>query len=159
MQRLLTAHLQRYHRPYGTSGNVWQGRFKTSPIQDDGHLAAVLRHVERNPLRAELVERAEDWRWSSLPDSIRGAPLPWRGEPPLRDPAWLSRVDEPLSTSDLRRIRHSVERGRPFGDDPWTRQTATRLGLESCLRPRGRPRRGENRYVPLLFSETGAGPA
>jgi putative transposase len=141
MQWLLTAHAQRYHRHYGTSGHVWQGRFKAFPIQDDDHLAAVLRYVERNPLRAELVKRAEDWRWSSLPDWIRCAPLLWRGEPPLRDSAWLSRVNEPLSASDLRRLRHSVERGRPFGDDSWTRRTADRLGLESCLRPRGRPRK------------------
>jgi putative transposase len=141
MQWLLTAHAQRYHRHYGTSGHVWQGRFKAFPIQDDDHLAAVLRYVECNPLRAELVKRAEDWRWSSLPDWIRGDPLLWRGEPPLRDSAWMSRVNEPLSASDLRRFRHSVERGRPFGDEPWTRQNATRLGLESCLRPRGRPRK------------------
>jgi putative transposase len=141
MQRLLTAHPQRHHRHYGTSGHVWQGRFKAFPIQDGEHLAAVLRYVERNPLRAELVEWVEDWRWSSLPDWIRGAPLLWRGKPPLRDSAWLSRVNEPLSASDLRRICHSVDRVRPFGDAPWTHQTAARLGLESRLRPRGRPRK------------------
>ena len=141
MQWLLTAHAQRYHRHYGTSGHVWQGRFKAFSIQDDDHLAAVLPYVERNPLRTELVDRAKDWRWSSRPAWIRDAPLLWRGEPSLRGPAWLGRVDESLSASDLSRNRHPVERGRPFGDDPWTRQTADRLGLESCRRPRGRPRK------------------
>jgi putative transposase len=124
MQWLLTAHARRYHRHYGTSGHVWQGRFKAFPIQDDDHLSTVLRYVERNALRADLVARAEDWAWSSLPD-------------------WLARVNEPLSVGDLQRLRHAVARGRPFGDEAWTRATAERLGLGSCLRPRGRPRKGQ----------------
>lgn len=55
MQWLLTAHVRRHHRRYGTTGHIWQGRFKAFPTQDDGHLLAVLRYVERNPLRAGLV--------------------------------------------------------------------------------------------------------
>ena len=66
-------------------------------------------------------------------------PLLWRGEIPVRDEKWLERVNEPLSTGDLQRLRHSVSRGRPFGGEPWTRETAILLGLESCLRPLGRP--------------------
>lgn len=66
MQWLLTAHVRRYHRHYHGSGHVWQGRFKAFPIQRDEHLLTVMRYVERNPLRAKLVRRAEAWRWSSL---------------------------------------------------------------------------------------------
>ena len=66
MQWLLTSHVRRYHRHYHGSGHVWQGRFKAFPIEQDEHLLTVLRYVERNPLRANLVERAEDWPWSSL---------------------------------------------------------------------------------------------
>jgi putative transposase len=141
MQWLLTAHARRYHRHYGTSGHVWQGRFQAFPIQSDDHLVTVLRYVERNALRAELVARAEDWAWSSLPGWLRGDPLIWRGEPPLRDPQWLARVNEPLSSGDLQRLRHSVVRGRPFGDESWAKATAERLGLGACMRPRGRPRK------------------
>ena len=50
-ERPLTAHARRYHRHYGTSGHVWQGRFKAFPIQDDDHLVAVLRYVELTPVR------------------------------------------------------------------------------------------------------------
>ena len=57
---------RRYHRHYGNSGHVWEGRFKAFPVQDDDHLVTALRYVERNALRAELVSRAEDWKWSSL---------------------------------------------------------------------------------------------
>jgi putative transposase len=140
-QWLLTAHARRYHRHYGTTGHVWQGRFQAFPIEDDDHLITVLRYVERNPLRAELVLRAEEWEWSSLSRWQRHDPLLWRGEVPVRDGRWLERVNEPLSAADLQRLRHSVARGRPYGGDSWTTETATRLGLESCLRARGRPRK------------------
>jgi putative transposase len=143
MQWLLTAHARRYHRHHGTSGHVWEGRFKAFPVQDDDHLVTVLRYVERNALRAELVSRAEDWKWSSLPAWQRGDPLLLRGRVPVRDERWLERVNEPLSVGDLQRLRHSVSRGRPYGGEAWTRDTAIRLGLESCLRPQGRPRKQE----------------
>jgi putative transposase len=99
-----------------------------------------LRYVERNALRAELVSRSEDWKWSSLPGWLTGDRLLWR-EVAVRDEKWLERVNEPLSVGDLQRLRHSISRGRPYGGEAWTRQTAIRLGLESCLRPRGRPRK------------------
>jgi len=79
VQWLLMAHARRYHRHYQTTGHVWRGRFQAFPLQDDDHLVTVLRHVERNALRAELVARAEDWKWSSLPGWLGGDPLLWRG--------------------------------------------------------------------------------
>jgi REP-associated tyrosine transposase len=143
MQWLLTAHARRYHRHYDTTGHVWQGRFKAFPVQDDEHLVTVLRYVERNALRADLVARAEDWKWSSLPGWISRDPLLYQGRPAVRDKKWLERVNVPLSDGDLLRLRHSVSRGSPLGDEAWTKATAERLGLSSCLRPRGRPRKAE----------------
>jgi putative transposase len=95
---------------------VWQGRFKAFPIQEDEHLVSVLRYVERNALRAELVARAEDWKWSSVAGWLRNDALLWRSEIPVRDERWLERVNEPLSAGDLRRLRLPVERGRPYGE-------------------------------------------
>jgi putative transposase len=144
MQWVLTAHARRYHSHYKTSGHVWEGRFKAFPIQEDEHLVSVLRYVERNALRAELVLRAEDWKWSSVAGWLGDDPLLWRGSAPIRDEWWLQRVNEPLSASDLQRMRLSVERGRPYGDEAWTAATVVRLGLESTIRSRGRPsKRGE----------------
>ena len=100
------------------------------------------RYVERNALRAELVARAEDWRWSSL----------WRWRQPAEPaPAWLSawplprlpngveKVNEPLTERELAAVRRSAQRGRPRGEPSWVELTAQRLGLTSTLRPRGRP--------------------
>jgi len=145
MQWLLTAHVRRYHKHYNSSGHVWQGRFKAFPIQRDEHLLTVLRYAERNPLRANLVKRAEDWDWSSLtavpgPDhpALHPGPVP-RG----RD--WRQWVNQVETEAELAALRRSVLRGAPFGNDRWQRRTATVLGLESSLQPRGRPRKNARR--------------
>ncbi len=65
------------------------------------------------------------------------------GDVPVRDERWLERVNKPLSAGDLQRLRLSGERGRPYGDESWTKLTVQRLGLESTLRSRGRPRKQE----------------
>ena len=65
MHWLQNTHVRRYHQHYHGSGHVWQGRFKSFPIEEDAHLWTVLRYVERNPVRANLVKRAEQCLWSS----------------------------------------------------------------------------------------------
>jgi putative transposase len=143
MQWLLTSHVRRYHRRYGSSGHVWQGRFKAFPIQHDAHLLQVMRYVERNALRANLVDRAEDWQWGSLAWRSSGYPAAFLALPPVPLPDdWLVRVNTPESGLELAALRLSVNRGAPYGDIVWVDETAASLGLESSLRPYGRPRKG-----------------
>jgi putative transposase len=66
MQWLLTSHVRRYHKHYGSSGHIWQGRFKSFPIQRNEHLITVLRYVLQNPVRAGLSSTPREWLWSSL---------------------------------------------------------------------------------------------
>src|ERR1700761_6128475 len=68
MRWLTMTHTQRWHAHHGTAGtgHLYQGRFKSFPVQSDDHLLTVCRYVEQNAMLAGLVERAEDWRWSSL---------------------------------------------------------------------------------------------
>jgi putative transposase len=140
MQWLLTTHVHGYRKRYGGSGHVWQGRFKAFPIEADDHLGTVLRYAERNALRAGLVARAEDWRWSSLPLWLRPPLLPWLDPGPVpRHAGWLEYVQEPHSEAELAALRRSVERGTPFGSAAWVERTAAALGLESSLCPPGRP--------------------
>ena len=134
------------HRTVGY-GPLYQGRFKSFPVQSDGHLLTVLRYIERNPLSAGLVRRAELWRHSSLwarlhrDDPLRRLLSPW---PVTRPADWTSRVNRPLSAGDLRRLRVSLKRSRPFGADDWTSRTANQLHLQHTLRPEGRPRKEKN---------------
>jgi REP-associated tyrosine transposase len=140
---------QIFHQTIGT-GAVYQGRYKAIPIQTDSHFLNVCRYVERNPLRAGLVERAQDWRWSSLwrrHNGLDESLSPW---PVSRPSNWTSIVNGVENDRDLGEIRLAVRRGAPFGDPDWTLKTAGILGLESKLRPRGRPKKD-----PDLFSGHG----
>jgi putative transposase len=145
MQWLLTTHVRRYHEHYHSSGHVWQGRFKAFPIEENEHLLTVLRYVERNALRANLVKHAEEWPWSSLRYHVEPTKVPFLDPGPVpRGDNWLALVQEPQSDAELERLRHSVNRSQPFGRDNWVQQTAARLGLEGTLRPVGRPQKPEN---------------
>ena len=143
---LTLTHTQRWHAQYhhvGT-GHLYQGRFKSFPIAEDDHFWTVCRYVERNPLRAELVQRAEDWRWGSLwrrGQTDLELPLRLSAWPVAEPPNWIEIVNQPQTQAELERLRTSVQRGRPYGGDAWAKRAAKRFGLESTLRPRGRPRK------------------
>jgi putative transposase len=152
MMWLTTAHVRRYHQHYHSSGHVWQGRFRAFPIQEDLHLLTVHRYIERNALRAGLVERAEDWLWSSATPLRPGLPLLHAGPVPL--PAdWLRLVNEPQTEAEVERLRECLRRRRPFGDESWTQQTARRMNLEPSLRPLGRPRKTTSPQTTLFPEE------
>ncbi len=131
---------QEFHQTVGT-GAVYQGRYKALPIQTDTHFLNVCRYVERNPLRAGLVRQAQDWHWSSLWRKHQGLAEwlePWPVSPSAN---WTGIVNGLENDQDLERIRAAIIRGSPLGDDDWTKATAHGLGLESTLRPRGRPKK------------------
>jgi putative transposase len=140
MHWLTTTHARRWQDARGLAGlgAVYQGRFKGIPIADDQHFLWVCRYVERNPLRASLVARAEDWRWSSLDARNRARP-PWLADWPVSRPDdWIARVNVPQTDAELLDFRQTVERGLPYGGDEWKREIEELLGM-SARRPRGRP--------------------
>jgi putative transposase len=134
-----------HHHSAGT-GHLYQGRFKSFPIEADDHLLVGWRYVERNALRAGLVKRLRDWRWCSLAVR-RGAESPLSkllhpGPIDLPDD-WERVVDEPQTATEVEAMRRCIARGKPFGSDAWQQRSARRLGLELTLHPRGRPRKNE----------------
>jgi putative transposase len=142
MHWLMTAHVRRYHRHYGTSGHVWQGRFKAFPIQQDEHLLTIMRYVEPNPVRARIVRLAQRYPWSSIAKNVpMENPPALHPGPVKRDKNWIDWVNTPLTEAELETVRKSVHRGTPYGTPRWQKLTAKKLGLESSLRPRGRPRK------------------
>jgi putative transposase len=143
-QWLTVTHTMRWHAHFGTSGSghLYQGRFKSFPVQTDEHLLTVLRYVERNPLRAGLVQRAEQWRWGSAwADPAGAARKDWLSPWPIDRPRnWLDLVNRPQTEDEVAAVRNSIRRGTPFGSERWINRSASRLDLEFSLRPRGRPR-------------------
>ena len=146
MRWLTHTHTMRWHAHHQTqgTGHLYQGRFKAFPVQSDEHYLTVARYVEQNALRAELVERADEWQWSSVwrrqhgDQESRSLLSRWPVPMPTR---WLQTVNRLQRKSDLDAVRTSVQKNRPFGSSRWVSQAAVRLGLESTLRPRGRPRK------------------
>lgn len=143
---LTHTHAMRWHAHYktGGTGHLYQGRFKAFPIEEDEHLLAVLRYVEKNPVRAALCESAVLWRYGSAWRTqfgneesrrlIRKWPIP-------RPHQWRAFVDKPQSEAEIEAIRRSINRGTPYGSENWATQSAVRLQLQHTLRPRGRPRK------------------
>jgi putative transposase len=158
MQWLMTSHVRRHHRRYGSSGHVWQGRFKSFPIQLRRPSAAeraggvlqhadpvldVLRYVERNPLRAALVNAAQEWQWSSLYWWVNptAAPPWWQRDALWRPDDWMERVNKPQNQEELAALSTCLQRGRPYGSETWVSRAVSNWNLESTVRPRGRPRK------------------
>jgi len=134
------------HRSVGY-GPLYQGRFKSFPVHGGAeNLQLALRYVERNARSAELVRRAEDWRWGSLRVRLRGTPeqRAMLSTGPIDLPTdWSRIVNDVLTPREAERFRTSMARGRPLGPDAWTRRTAQQLGLDSSLRKPGRPKKLE----------------
>lgn len=143
-------HVRRHHEHYHTrgGGHLYQGRFKSFPVAEDDYFLTLCRYVEANPLRAEMVGRAEDWQWSGLWRRIHdqhGEDLPVLSPWPVERPRnWTARVNGELAKEQLQALRECVDRGRPYGGEQWVAATAKRLGLEFTLRGPGRPRKAEN---------------
>jgi putative transposase len=153
MHRLTITHVRRWHlhRQSVGHGHVYQGLYKSFPIQQDEHFLTVARYVERNPLRAKLVRRAEEWPWCSLdlrqsPASQTAEERPLLSEWPVDCPAnWTKLVNQPQTAAEEEALRRAVQRGRPYGGATWEKQAAGRLGLQSTLRSRGRPRKDKSK--------------
>jgi putative transposase len=113
---------------YGTSGHVWQGRFKSFPVQDDEHLLTVLRYTLLNPVRAKLVRSSRDWPWTSL--AFPFLVDPWPLSPPQDLASWLRDTNERLEG-----LRECLVRRRPYGSPAWQQALAAECGFGATVRP------------------------
>lgn len=143
----LRAALADAHRRYsrrinfreGWRGYLWQGRF-ASVAMDEPHLAAAARYVEMNPVRAGLVRRAEDWRWSSARAHRAGCDDGLVQVAPLLDrfPDWADFLAQPLAEPLLDAIRAGERTGRPLGSDGFIATLETQLGRPLAKQRPGR---------------------
>lgn len=138
-------HAQRINRAQDWQGHLWQGRFFSSAL-DDAYAWAAIRYVERNPVRARMVQRAEDYPWSSA-----AAHCGARADPVLTaDPSWLRRIDSIndwsawLARGDaqdcLAALRQNADKGLPCGAREFVERLEHASGRVLQARSRGRPR-------------------
>jgi putative transposase len=99
-------------------GHVFQRRFWSAPVDGFEHYLAVLRYIEANPIRARLVARAEEWRWSSLAEHLSASSGPMANSTFALPADWRELVNLPQGATVLEKIRLAIARrsGRPPAD-------------------------------------------
>jgi putative transposase len=145
MQWLTVTHTHRWHahRQAVGEGPLYQGRFKSFPVEADEHFLRLCCYVEANPVRARLTRQAESWQWCSFAARRnRGVLFAKLAAWPVERPRnWGAEVSFAMDDDSLKVVRQSIARGVPYGTPDWQQRIAARLGLEITLRPRGRPRK------------------
>jgi putative transposase len=145
MRWITLTHTQRYHVAHGTTGigHLYQGRYKSFPVQDDSYYLTVMRYIESNPIRAKIVSSADEWPWSSY--AVRQGSDSYfnLSDGPLNLPKhWNELVHAGIEDDELKQLNNSIKRGAPLGNFDWAINTARAMKLESTLKPRGRPKKG-----------------
>ncbi len=142
MQWLMIKFVRNYHQRNKSNGHIWQGRYKSFPIQNEQYLLNALRYVEGNPVRACIVKSALHWRWSSHKDRKSLSAIFNSKELPLELPDdWTELVNTPITAKEQDKLLKSIERQAPYGEKEWQKQICKKLRLEHTINPIGRPRK------------------
>jgi putative transposase len=144
MQGITLCYTQYFNRKKGRTGRLWECRYHSSVIDRDRYLWAVSKYIEKNPIRAEIVKRPEDYTYSSAKAHILGRQNPLLKEPlfdnnELNEYRKLMKTEE--NTQVIEEIRKKTMLGKPLGDASFLKILSERLGCSLSFRPKGRPRR------------------
>ena len=131
------------------SGTLWEGRFKSSPIQQDAYLLACCRYIELNPVRAGLVAAPQDYRWSSYRCRAGGEQRPYVDHdegylslgvtPQDRAKEYQAWVRAAIPEGEWETIRRAIQRGQLTGGERFVGEVARKIGRRVEHRGRGRP--------------------
>lgn len=143
----------------GRTGTLWEGRFKSNPIDSETYFMTCQRYIELNPVRAGVVERPEDYPWSSHAHYTTGNPDALITEheaymrlgalPELRRKAYLSLFQDPVAEKEARKLRTAVNRGWALGSEPFLDRMEALVGRS--IRPAQRGRRRKS--IELEFDQ------
>ena len=151
MKHLGQRYVQHVNRVFHHSGSRLDGRYFSNMVGEDGYFLNCQRYIELNPVRAGMVRRAADFRWSSYHVHAHGQPsllvsphreyLALHANPVERHARYRMLVDEGLSEGALSAIRVSVMSGMPLGNAEFVSRVEARLGCSLAIKPPGRHRR------------------
>lgn len=147
MSWITNTHTRRWHVMKNTvgQGHLYQGRYKSFICEADTHFHTLVRYVERNAKKANLVERAEEWKWSSIWRRIQGTPAEqkllsvWPSPIPKN---YLEILNRPQSQAEEEALERSIDKNIPYGTESWQHATVKKYGLEQTMRGVGRPKNG-----------------
>ena len=147
MSWLSNTHTRRWHTAKATigQGHLYQGRYKSFICEQDQHLLTLLRYVERNAKRANLVKKAEAWQWSSVWRRVSGTSQQQRmlSDWSILIPRdYLLLLNQPLTNAEDEYLERAEAKSIPFGKDGWVDRMVKKYGIEQVLRGVGRPKNG-----------------
>lgn len=151
MQYIGRRYVPYINHTYGTSGSIWEGRFKASLIHDEQYLLTCMRYIELNPVRAAMVKSIGQYRWSSYrsnaqdkeDDAITPHPLYKKLGRTLSErlEAYKMLFKTHLDGEDLMEIRDALQTGTPLGNDLFKEKVEKKLKSKVGQSRRGRPKR------------------
>jgi len=155
MKRIAGRQTRYINRLEGKTGSLWEGRYKSSPIQADEYLLACCRYIELNPVRAGLVGLPVQYQWSSYLERVGAVKqsildldpfyLSLGDAPPERAEKYEQLLNETIPEQELKQVRGAVQRGQLTASSSFAREASAKLGRRLEFRGPGRPRklRGE----------------
>lgn len=152
MKRLACLHTRRFNKINKRSGTLWEGRFKSSPIDEERYLLACCRYIDLNPLRARMVSKPEDYRWSSCRIKVGLERSRWLDKDPAylqlgrgheeRCRKYMDLLHAGLSAEDGKMIRRAVHRGGMTARASVIESKSEDIKRYAGPRDPGRPRKG-----------------
>ena len=149
MKNLAQRYAQHFNRKSHRCGPLWEGRFRSSPVDSERYLLTCYRYIELNPVRAGMVSSPAVYPWSSFHTNAMGAPSQFLNPHPeysrlgattsQREAAYLGMLTTGLSTSELARIRAAINANAALGEQGFVADIEARLGRIARPVPRGRP--------------------
>jgi putative transposase len=137
------------NQTYRRRGTLWEGRHKGIIVESTAYLLTCMRYVELNPVRAGLVARPEQYRWSSYAANALGEDncivsphdeyVNLGQTLPRRREAYRALFDAGLTADELGRIRNCTQSGTPMGSAHFKEQIAKTLSRKVGGEKRGRP--------------------
>ena len=137
---------QRINKSKGWKGHLWQGRFFSSAL-DDAYLWSAIRYIERNPVRAVMVDKAENYQWSSaashcgLNENSLLVDIPEK-ERLISKNNWANWLELPEEKAHLKILRRNIDKGLPCGSDQFIDALEKITGTQLKFRPQGIPIKG-----------------
>lgn len=153
LKPLHTRYANLLNRRFGWKGHFWQGRFFSSPL-DEQYMQVAIRYVEQNPVRAKIVKKAQEYPWSSAAahcgireDELLTAKMPWNEKMSgsARWAKWLAEEEEEEEKGNLNILRRNISKGLPCGDEAFIKKLEKLAGITLEFRPQGRPKKKKRR--------------
>lgn len=149
MQQTSSSYARQVNQRYQRTGTLWEGRFRSSPVDSDYYCLACYRYIEMNPVRAGIVPRPEDYRWSSFRENTGKRASAFvephvsfvaLGESPAaRQAQYRAMFVDGLPRQTISEIRRCAVGGRPIGSDSFRQAVARQAGVSLGSGKRGRP--------------------